>query len=64
MLLNAKIVNESVTKYSNNVETDADTNTNSPIYAFKSIAADASNIQANGEKLARGFVLTNNGAVK
>ncbi|MBK2149457.1 hypothetical protein IBD90_00845 [Francisella tularensis] len=62
--LNAKIVNESVTKYSNNVETDADTNTNSPIYAFKSIAADASNIQANGEKLARGFVLTNNGAVK
>lgn len=33
--LNAKIVNESVTKYSNNVETDADTNTNSPIYAFK-----------------------------
>ncbi|APA83431.1 hypothetical protein [Francisella tularensis] len=62
--LNAKIVNESVTKYSNNVETDADTNTNSPIYAFKSIASDASNIQANGEKLARGFVLTNNGAVK
>ncbi|AEE26632.1 hypothetical protein [Francisella hispaniensis] len=62
--LNAKIVNESVTKYSNSVETAADTNTNSPIYAFKSIAADASNIQANGEKLARGFVLTNNGAVK
>ncbi|APD50282.1 hypothetical protein [Francisella hispaniensis] len=62
--LNAKIINESVTKYSNNVETAADTNTNSPIYAFKSIAADASNIQANGEKLARGFVLTNNGAVK
>lgn len=30
----------------------------------KCIAADASNIQANGEKLARGFVLTNNGAVK
>ncbi|GMN90203.1 coiled-coil domain-containing protein [Francisella sciaenopsi] len=62
--LNANIVNNSIIDYSNKVETAADTDPNSPIYAVKSIAADAANIQANGEKIARGLVLTNNGKVK
>ncbi|QEN22190.1 hypothetical protein FNO44_1319 [Francisella orientalis] len=48
--LNANIVNNSIIDYSNKVETAADTDPNSPIYTVKSIAADAANIQANGEK--------------
>ncbi|WP_395167579.1 hypothetical protein [Francisella salimarina] len=62
--LNANIVNNSIIDYSNKVETAADTDPNSPIYAVKSIAADAGDIQTYGEKIARGLVLTNNGKVK
>ena len=62
--LNSNIVKDSLTTYSTNVETAANTDTSSPIYAVKSIAEDAGNIQANGAKLAKGLVLTNNGKVK
>ncbi|ALB01878.1 membrane protein [Francisella persica ATCC VR-331] len=61
--LNAKIVSESVTKYSNNAETAANTNVDSTIHAVKSIA-DIGDIQANGAKLAKGLVLTSSGQVK
>ncbi|MBK2106139.1 hypothetical protein [Francisella philomiragia] len=62
--LNANVVNNSIINYSNKVEAAADTDPNSAIYAVKSMAADAADIQANGEKIARGLVLTNNGRVK
>ena len=61
--LNAKIISESVTKYSNDAETAANTDINSPFNAIKSIA-DIGNIQINGARLAKGLVLTNNGKVK
>ena len=61
--LSAKVVNESVTKYSNDAETAANTDVNSSFNAIKSIA-DISNIQANGARLAKGLVLTDNGKVK
>ncbi|MEY8702180.1 hypothetical protein AB4F11_03980, partial [Francisella philomiragia] len=62
--LNANIVNNSIVDYSNKVEAAADTDPNSPIYAVKSMAADAADIQANGARIAKGLVLTNNGKVK
>ncbi len=62
--LNANVVNNSIVNYSKKVEAAADTDPNSAIYAVKSMAADAADIQANGEKIARGLVLTNNGKVK
>ena len=62
--LNADIVHQAITTYSNDVEVAADTDVNSPIFAVKSIAADAGNIQANGAKLAKGLVLTDDGSVK
>ncbi|WP_425536903.1 hypothetical protein [Francisella-like endosymbiont] len=61
--LNAKIVSESITKYSNDAEKAANTDINSPICAVKSIS-DIGDIQANGARLAKGLVLTDNGKVK
>ncbi|AEE26633.1 hypothetical protein [Francisella hispaniensis] len=60
--LNAKII-ESITKYSNEAETAAQTDNNSAIYTIKNITSLTDDIQANGARLAKGLVLTNAGEI-